>query len=145
LGLAQVYHQNSEDDKALEQLNEALKSDSTNPEAHALLGQILVRRHQYEEAVPHLKIGLNGSPLTLPQLHSLLAKCYAAQGAYAQALEELKPALRADMMGTFHYQMYQIYQKLGDQKSAAAALHKSEQLRREKLEAEQRQRLPAEP
>jgi tetratricopeptide (TPR) repeat protein len=145
LGLAQVYNQNSEDDQALEQLNEALKSDSTNPEAHALLGQILVRRHQYDEAVPHLKIGLNGSPLALPQLHSLLAKCYAAQGAYAQALEELKPALRADMMGTFHYQMYQIYQKLGDQKSAAAALHKSEQLRREKLEAEQRQRLPAEP
>jgi len=145
LGLAQLYSQNSEDDKALEQLNHALKPDSSNPEGNALLGQILVRRHQYNEAVPHLKIGLNGSPLSLPQLHSLLAKCYAADGAYARALEELKPALGADMMGTFHYQLYQIYQKLGDQRSAAAALRKSEQLRREKLEAEQRQRLPPEP
>jgi tetratricopeptide (TPR) repeat protein len=145
LGLAQLYNQNSEDDKALEQLNDALKSDSSNPEVNALLGQILVRRHQFDEAVPHLKIGLNGSPLSLPQLHSLLARCYAADGEYARALEELKPALSADLMGTFHYQLYQIYQKLGDQRSAAAALRKSEQLRREKLEAEQRQRLPPEP
>ena len=138
LGLAHVYFHDSEDDKAIGELQSVLKADSSNADAHDLMGQLLVRRHQFDEAIPHLKLALQSLPPTsLPEVHSLLAKCYSARGAYAQALHELKPALTADTMGTYHYQLYQVYQKLGDQKSAAAALLKSEQLRQQKSRAEQ--------
>jgi tetratricopeptide (TPR) repeat protein len=141
LGLAQVYYQESQDDKALQQLQLVLHADATNPQGSFLMGQVLVRRHQYAEAISYLKTALNGSPLSLPQVHSLLARCLAAQGDYAGALAELKPALPSDTMGIFHYQLYQIYQKLGDGKSAAEALHQSEKLRREEADLEEKQKM----
>ena len=138
LGLAGIYAHKLEDDKALAEVQSVLKTDSSNADANSLLGQVLVRRHQYDDAIPHLKLALQGiSPSLLPEVHSLLAKCYASRGKYAEAVEELKPALSADDMGAFHYQLYQVYLKMGDQKSAAAALKKSEQLRQNKSEAEQ--------
>jgi tetratricopeptide (TPR) repeat protein len=138
LGLAFVYMQNSEDDKALEQLNSVISSDSSNAEAHSLLGQVLVRNHRYDEAIPHLQSALSAiSPSARAEVHSLLAKCYSSRGDYQQALEELKPSLSADTLGNFHYQLYQLYLKLGDQKSADEALQKSQQLRRDKAHAEQ--------
>ena len=141
LGLAQVYYQESLDDKVLQQLQFVLKADPTNPQGSLLMGQVLVRRHQYAEALPYLKSALDGSPLLRPLAHSLIARCLGAQGDYAGALAELKPALSADKAGIFHYQLYQIYQKLGDSKAAAAALQESEKLRREANEAEQKQKM----
>jgi tetratricopeptide (TPR) repeat protein len=130
LGLAQVYYQESQDDKAVSQLQLVLQADPTGPQANFVMGQVLVRRHQYADALPYLKTALNGAPLSLPQVHSLLAKCLAAKGDYSGALDELKPALSSDTMGIFHYQLYQIYQKLGDDKAAAVALAKSQSIRR---------------
>ena len=141
LGLAQVYYQESLDDKVLQQLQFVLKADPTSPQGSLLMGQVLVRRHQYAEALPFLKSALDGSPLSRPLAHSLIARCLGAQGDYAGALAELKPALSADKAGIFHYQLYQIYQKLGDSKAAAAALQESEKLRREATEAEQKQKM----
>jgi len=135
LGLAQVYYQESQDDKALQQLQFVLRADATNPPGAFLMGQVLVRRHQYPEAIPYLKTALNGSPLSLPQVHSLLARCLAALRDYSGALAELKPALPSDTTGTYHYQLYQIYQKLGDAKAAAAAFQESEELRREEADS----------
>ena len=146
LGLAHVYFRDSQDDRALEQLQGVLTADSSNADAHGLMGELLVRRHQFEDAVPHLELALQGaSPDSLPELHSLLAKCYAAKGDYPEAVKELGPALPADTMGAFHYQLYQLYQKMGDQKSAQAALLKSEQLREQKSRSEQDHMLPTTP
>ena len=115
-----------------------LRADSSDAEANSLMGQLLVRRHQYNDAIPHLRLALQGvSPDATAELHSVLAKCYAARGEYAEALKELKPALSADTMGTYHYQLYQLYLKLGNQKAAANALEESENLRRNKSVAEQ--------
>jgi hypothetical protein len=44
-------------------------------------------------------------------------------------LQELKPALAADTTGAFHYQLFQIYRHLGDEKSAAIALQESKHRR----------------
>ena len=138
LGLAFVYLHSSQDEKALEQLQSVLNTDSGNSDANFMMGQVLVRRHQYDEAAPHLKQAITKlSSASLPEAHSLLAKCYSAQGDYARALEELKPALPADTMGAFHYQLYQLYQNLGDSKSADRALQQSEELRKTKASAEQ--------
>ena len=140
LGLGQVYYQESQDDKAVEQLQLVLQANPTSAQASLVMGQVLVRRHQYADAVPYLKTALNGSPLALPQVHFLLARCLAGQGDYAGALSELKLALPSDTTGIFHYQLYQIYQKLGDAKAAAVALQESEKLRREESQAEQKQK-----
>ena len=146
LGLAHVYFQDSLDDKALEQLQAVLTADSSNADAQGLMGELLVRRHQFENAAPHLKLALEGgSQDSLPELHSLLAKCYAAKGDYPNAVKELEPALPADTMGAFHYQLYQLYQKMGDQKSAQAALQTSEKLREQKSRSEQQHRLLTSP
>jgi len=142
LGLAQVYYQESQDDKSLQQLQLVLKADSTNPRAGLLMGQLLVKRHQYADAIPYFKTALRGPDPSLPQVHSLLARCLAAQGDYSGALAELKPALPADTTGVFHYQLYQIYQKLGDANAAAAALQQSEKLRSEESVAEEKQKSP---
>ena len=139
-GLAQIYHQESEDDKALEQLQEVFRVDPNNAEGSLLEGEILVRRHQYAEAEPYLTAALSGSVLLQPKAHSLLARCDAAQGRYAQALAQLKPALPSDTMGTYHYQLYQIYEKLGDHQAAAAALEESEKIRKQESQSEASQR-----
>lgn len=142
LGLAHVYFQEAEDAKAIEQLQAVLAADASNAEAQGLTGELLVRQHQFEDAFPHLKLALEGaSEDSRPELHSLLAKCYAEKGDYLDAVKELQPALPADTMGAFHYQLYQVYQKMGDQKSAQAALQKSEQLRQQKARAEQQHML----
>ncbi len=140
LGLAEVYYHESQDDKALQQLLVVLKDDPTNPQASLLMGQILTRRHQYAEAIPYLKVALNGPSLSPSQVHSLLARCLMAQGDFSGALVELKPAVPSDTTGTIHYQLYQIYKKLGDEKAAAGAFQESERLRREESQAEQQQR-----
>jgi tetratricopeptide (TPR) repeat protein len=137
LGLADVYAHALEDDKALEEVRAVLKSDPANAEANALLGRVLVRRHQFDDAIPALKLALQNPSTSSPEVHSLLAKCYSERGEYSRAVAELRPILADDTMGTFHYQLYQAYVKLGDQKSAAAALQKSEELRKAKARAEQ--------
>ncbi len=137
LGLAQIYDQTSQEDKALEQLTHVLDADPSNPEAALLKGEILVRRHNYGDAIPYLKLALNGFPLATARVHGLLGRCYAAQGAYSQAVSELKLALPADPMGNFHYQLYRVYEKLGDHAAAITALRQSEALRKAEQRAEE--------
>jgi tetratricopeptide (TPR) repeat protein len=136
LGLAHVYYQKSQDEKSLAELQYVFEADAKNADASLLMAEIFVKRHRYEEAVPYLKDALRGSPLSVPRVHSLLARCYADQGQYSQALVELKPALPADTTGIFHYQLYQLYEKLGNHKGAMVALQVSERLRREEADAE---------
>jgi tetratricopeptide (TPR) repeat protein len=137
LGLAHIFFQSLEDDKATEQLQTVLKADPSNQDAHSLLGEVLVRRHKYADAIPHLKIALKGFGMDAPQIHSSLAQCYSVRGDYALALRELKLALPEDTTGAFYYQAYQLYQKMGDPESATAALRKAAEIRRRESDAEQ--------
>ena len=136
LGLATTYWRVFDFDKALPELQKVLELNPADPEASYLLGQNLVSRHQYAEAVPYLKNALNGTPSTVPHVHAFLGKVYAAQGQTAKAVGEYKQALAEDHNGSYHYQLYQLYKKLGDQEAATAALQKSEALRRSQLERE---------
>jgi tetratricopeptide (TPR) repeat protein len=130
LGLARIHYANTQFPRALTELEPILKADPKNPEASFLMGEILVKQHLYPGAVPYLKNALRGQQLIVPRVHSLLATCYAAQGQIAQAISELKSALPADMDGVFHYQIYRLYRAAGDEKAAAAALERSEMLRK---------------
>jgi tetratricopeptide (TPR) repeat protein len=130
LGLAKVHYANTRFSEVLKELEPVLEADPGNPEASFLMGEILVKQHQFSDAVPYLKLALQGQPFTIPRVHSLLSTCYAAQGQIPQAISELKPALPADMDGVFHYQMYRLYKAAGNGEAAAAALEKSEMLRK---------------
>jgi tetratricopeptide (TPR) repeat protein len=59
----------------------------------------------------------------------LLGEAYAAQGNTADAIHELKAALNSDRDGSYHYQIYRLFQKIGDTDAAKAALEKSIELR----------------
>jgi tetratricopeptide (TPR) repeat protein len=140
LGLARVYYANTHFPEALEELGAVLKADPVNPGASFLLGEILVKQRQYPEAVAYLKKALQGQPFTIPRVHSLLSTCYAAEGQIQQAISELKAALSEDTDGVFHYQMYRLQQRAGNNEAARAALERSEVLR-EKTAKDQRQLL----
>lgn len=130
LGLARVYWEASEDDKAVLELNKVLELNPLDPEGAYMMGEILMTRHQYAEAMPLLSLALKGTESSLPRVHALRAKVIAAQGRTTEAVAELKLALDGDRDGSYHYQMYQLYKKLGNASAAADALQKSESLRK---------------
>lgn len=130
LGLARAYWEASEDNRALPELTKVLELNPRDPEGAYMMGEILVTRHQFAEAIPFLSLALEGADSSLPRVHALRAKVFAAQGQTTEAVAELKLALDADRDGSYHYQMFQLYKKLGDTSAAAEALQKSESLRK---------------
>jgi len=130
LGLAALYWDTSQFDKALPALQDALGSMPDDPEANYMLAAILVQRHQFDEALSHLRKALAGRPEVLAKTHALFGKVYASQGRTDAAIAELQQALGADDDGSFHYQIAQLYRKLGDENAASKALHQSEELRK---------------
>ncbi len=133
LGLAATYYRQMKFDVALPELRRVFALDPRHAEASYIMADILIFRQQYTEALPYLSAALNGEPSTLPHVHALLGKAYAAEGRMTEAVAELKQSLMADRDGSYHYQLYQAYKKLGDQKAAASALQRSETLRRNKI------------
>jgi tetratricopeptide (TPR) repeat protein len=132
-GLATMSFRVFEYDKAFPELQKVLELNPADPEANFMMGYILVYRHQYSEAVPYLKAALKGVPSTVVRAHASLGKVYASQGRLAEAEAELKQALAGDSDGTFHFQLYQVYKELGDEKAALDALNKSQAIRRNYL------------
>jgi tetratricopeptide (TPR) repeat protein len=136
LGLATTYYKSLKFDEAFGELIRVLEMDPQDPDANFIAGDIMVFRRQYEDAIPYLRVALKGGQANLPAAHALLGKAYAATGRLRDGLAEVKQSLAADSDGGYHYQLYQLYKKLGDAKAAAAALQKSEALRRSKSERE---------
>ena len=101
-----------------------------DPEASYIMGALLVDQNQYEEAKPYLTSALAGATAILPHVHALRGKVDAAQGRTREAVDELKQSLNADPDGSYHFQLYQLYKKLGNGPAATAALQESESLRR---------------
>ncbi len=144
LGLARMYFDDFKLDEAVPELRKVLERNPLDPEASYFMAEILVYRRQYSDAAPYLRNGLNGAPDIVPRVHALLAKVYATDGRTTEAAAELKQALSADYDGSYHYQLYLLLRKLGDQGAATAALQKSEALRKARI-AKQRALLEASP
>jgi tetratricopeptide (TPR) repeat protein len=130
LGLATLYWDTSQFDKALPALENVLQSMPEDPEANYMLAAILAQRHQFEEALPHLGKALAGRPEVMAKAHALLGRVYASEGRTDAAITELRQALGADDDGSLHYQIAQLYKKLGDEAAASKALQESESLRK---------------
>jgi tetratricopeptide (TPR) repeat protein len=86
------------------------------------MARILVTQQHYAEAIPFLRNALSNRSVNAPDAHALLGKIYAAEGKGLEAIAELKQALFTDRDGSYHYQLYRLYRKMGDEKSAAVAL-----------------------
>jgi tetratricopeptide (TPR) repeat protein len=137
LGLATLYWQTKEYDKALPELQDALAGRPHDPEASYLMGDILVTRRQFSDAQPYLTAALGASGSTVYYTHGLLGKILASEDRTDDAIKEFQLALPGDDDGSFHFQLYRLYTKIGNQKAAAAALRDSEAIRQRKAEGMQ--------
>jgi len=134
LGLATLFWETKNYDKALAELQEVLAGRPNDPEASYLLGDILVTRHQYSEAEPYLAVALGGTGSTVYFAHALRGKIWASQDKTAEAIKEFQQALPGDIDGSFHFQIYRLYTRVGNQKAAAEALRESEAIRHQQAE-----------
>jgi tetratricopeptide (TPR) repeat protein len=136
-GLAATYYLAVRFDEAALEAQKVLDLKPGDPDASFLLAETLVSKRQYAEATPYLNAALRGQPNTLPRVHALRSKVYAAQGQNLLAVNELKQALTDDPDGSLHFQLSQLYSKLGDTQAAEAAMQKSETIRKAKAERDQ--------
>jgi tetratricopeptide (TPR) repeat protein len=137
LGLATLHWQTGENERAEAALRKVLELEPDNEQANFELGDIEVRRHHFDMAIPYLKKGVLASP-DLFAAHADLGKAYAALGKDEEAVAELTRALSADRYGDLHYQLYVLYKKQGKSTLAQEALAESQGLRAKELHIQQR-------
>ena len=137
LGLATLYWENGENEKAEEALRKVLELEPNSQQANFELGDIEVRRHRFESAIPYLRKGIASSP-DLLAAHADLGKAYAAVGRDEEAVAEINRALPMDRYGDLHYQLSLVYKRQGKTVLAQQALTESERLRAAELQTQQR-------
>ncbi|HEV2495101.1 MAG TPA: tetratricopeptide repeat protein [Terriglobia bacterium] len=115
-------------DDALPQLMEALRLDPAEPVANYLVGDIWVQEHHPEKAMSYLNKAISLRPGFL-NAEASLGRALTQLGRVQEALEELKAVASADQDGSIHYELYQIYLKLGRNDEAKAALAVGEKIR----------------
>jgi tetratricopeptide (TPR) repeat protein len=129
MGLATAYWGTGQRDQALAEARAAVGQSPDDPEAACLIAELLMARRQYPEAMPYLDIALRSSRVDALRVHALKSRVLMAEGKATEALAELQQALPSDTDGSYHYQLAQIYQRLGDPSAAAATLKESERIR----------------
>jgi tetratricopeptide (TPR) repeat protein len=127
LGIANWKAGNS--DEALVYVKKVLAENPKDPQASYIAGEILVQRHAYAQARPYLLTAVAGTDKTALYAHALLSKADAAQGKMNDAVAQLKQSLNADDDGSLHFQLYQLYRRLGERQAASIALRESEIIR----------------
>ena len=132
-GLSLTLLASSDFDEALRLAQGALKKNPEDPELNALMGEIFSVQHDFVEAEPYLKKGLNTKPELVPHVHALLGRVYAETNRSQEAIAEYKVGLADDKDGHLHFQLARLYLKVGDRESAKQAFAESERLRREGL------------
>lgn len=130
LGLGMVYWQDHKYEEAIPHLQAVLAQRPGDPESSYVWGAILVARHQFAEAMPYLDSALQGTNSIFPYVHALRSQVFAAQGQTETAIAELKQSLEVDVSGSYHFQLYQLFKKIGDEEAAQTALQQSEALRK---------------
>jgi tetratricopeptide (TPR) repeat protein len=138
LGLATVFWENGSFDRARQSLDEVLRLDPQNAQANLELGDIQVRAHRFQEALPFLQKSLAEDPDHSLLVHADLGKSYAELGQVEKAIAELSAASSMDRSGEIHYQLYRLYQQQGKATLAREALAESERLREQEAKDVQR-------
>jgi tetratricopeptide (TPR) repeat protein len=129
--LGQTYWRKKDSDNTMEQLKLALQEDPGQPLANFYLADILTSQKEFESAIPHLQITI-AAYRKLTQAYFLLGKCYAGTGDLPRALESFKKALEQDPnYKEVHYQLSELYARLGDKQKSQAELQIFQKLTKE--------------
>jgi tetratricopeptide (TPR) repeat protein len=131
MGLARELYSDDDRDGAEKELRVVLDANANDPEANYLMGEILVARKQFAEALPFLQQGLHAAPEELPHVHASLSKVYADRGDVTRAIAELKLAIPGDADGSYHYRLGRLYLQIGNRAASEEAMKQSAKLHRE--------------
>src|SRR5207244_13588524 len=101
LGLATLYWENGENEKAEEALRKVLELEPNSQQANFELGDIEVRRHRFENAIPYLKKGISART-DLEAAHADIGKAYSAVRRDDEAVAEINLDLHVDSSVVLH-------------------------------------------
>jgi len=127
-GLGQAYWIKKDSPHAQEQLKLALQEDPEQPLANYYLADLFTDDKQFQEALPHLQITITAYP-QMTRAYFLLGKCYVGTGALQDGLKAFEKALELDPNSKdTHYQLYELYARLGNKTESQRQLAIFEQL-----------------
>ena len=114
LALGQTHWRQKELDKARQELKLALLEEANQPLASYYLADILTTDKEYAQAIPLLELTVSVYP-HLSRAFWLLGKCCAATGNHQRALEAYQKALLLNPnYKEVHFQLYELYARLGN-------------------------------
>lgn len=111
LGLASLYWKSGSLADALPVLHQVLALQPQDPEAHAMLADVLLRQNNNEAARKHAQLALGGNP-ALHRARFTLGKLALADKHPEQTIQLLKPVLWADTDGSYHFLAYKAFREL---------------------------------
>ena len=129
-GLAESYLDDDDISDALQMALQGLRLNPEDPELDLLAGESYIQNHQFVQAEPFLIKALKAEPRMLPYVHLMLGEAFEHEGKTLAAIQAFKQGLAADEDGSYHYQLFLLYRKSGDEKDAASALKETEQIQR---------------
>ena len=121
LGLATSYWKIGQWDDVMPPLRHALVLAPRDPEANAILADMLLRQNDYSTAEKHAEIALAGNP-KLFRARVVLARIDLARKQPEQAAAELEKVASADPDGSYHFLLWRAYKLAGKPEEAEAAL-----------------------
>jgi tetratricopeptide (TPR) repeat protein len=114
--------------EAIREAQGALEIDPADVAANYLMGDSLVQMHESEKALPYLRRALSARPGFL-NAEASLGRALGQLGRFQEAIAELSKVAPDDADGSIHYQLYQLYMKIGQKEMARTALETSQKIR----------------
>ena len=119
-------------DEALAELQEALRLDPADPAANYLAGDSWVQKHEAGKALPYLEKAQRLRPGFL-NAEASLGRALSQLGRNQEAVSVLLKVAPADADGSIHFELFQLYQKLGQEANAKEALETFKRIRAQRL------------
>jgi tetratricopeptide (TPR) repeat protein len=134
-GLATQSWKNRQFDEAKPLLQEVLRKNPKDPEANAMMADILERSEDTEAALRFAQTALAGNP-NLIQTRIVLARLYLKKQSPQQAIAEIRKVISADPDGSYHFLLYRACRQAGDESGAQTALAEFQKLRKPGVSAQ---------
>ncbi len=128
LGLASEYWKQHQFEEALPLLKHLLVKSPKDPEANAMMADILEHNGDMRSAQRYAETALAGNP-DLIQTRVVLARIYLAKQDPKLAIAELRKVISADTDGSYHFLLYRACRQAGDEQGAKEAMAEFQQLR----------------
>ncbi len=126
--LGNAYFEQLEFERTTEIYQRVLELDPFHAEAHWRQGSCLLRLGRPQKSIPLLRRALALDP-KLVGAHVPLGRALAILDRTEEAIEHFEQGAATDTDGSVHYQLFNLYRKLGLKEKAKSALHTSQKLR----------------